>query len=192
MTNFEICYTNTNQLEGGYANNKNDRGGETFRGIARNIWKGWNGWAIIDAAKSSPNFPECLDENEELENMVRNFYHLNFWNAINGDKISNVDVAKEVYDNAVNLGVATSIKFLQRSLNVLNRNQNKYDDITVDGDLGNKTQATIDQCIKVNGVRRLVNTINAYQIKRYVELMEANPTQEEFVGWLNRVQISWS
>lgn len=191
MNNFEICYMNTNQLEGGYANNKNDRGGETYRGIARKIWPDWLGWKIIDAAKNEKNFPECLDDNEQLEQLIRTFYLENFWDKINGDNI-NLDVAKEVYDNAVNLGAETSVMYLQRALNILNRNQQKYDDLKVDGDLGKKTLHTIEQCIKVNGVRRLINTINAFQVKRYLELMEANPTQEEFVGWLNRVSINWS
>lgn len=192
MTNFEICYMNTNQLEGGYANNKNDKGGETYRGIARNIWPNWPGWKIVDAAKAAQNFPESLDENEMLQQLIHSFYRVEFWNEINGDLITNIDVAKEVYDNAVNLGVGTSTKYLQRSLNVLNRNQIKYDDVVVDGDIGKKTIVAIDQCIKVNGVKRLVNVINAFQVKHYLELMEKNPTQEEFVGWLNRVQISWS
>ncbi|MDR1034997.1 MAG: hypothetical protein LBT40_00015 [Deltaproteobacteria bacterium] len=34
------------EMEGGWANNPADSGGETFRGIARNFHKSWPGWAI--------------------------------------------------------------------------------------------------------------------------------------------------
>ena len=34
--------------EGGYVNDPDDPGGETYKGIARNMWPDWAGWAIID------------------------------------------------------------------------------------------------------------------------------------------------
>ena len=37
MAEFETAYYLTNKIEGGYANDQDDKGGETYRGIARNF-----------------------------------------------------------------------------------------------------------------------------------------------------------
>ena len=39
MANFEEAYKKTSDFEGGYVNDEDDAGGETYRGIARNFWK---------------------------------------------------------------------------------------------------------------------------------------------------------
>jgi lysozyme family protein len=43
---FEDTMKHVEEMEGGWANNPADSGGETFRGIARNFHKSWPGWAI--------------------------------------------------------------------------------------------------------------------------------------------------
>ena len=60
MAQFEPAFEKTMKFEGGYANNPADRGGETYRGIARKIWPGWNGWPLVDAAKQKAGFPGNL------------------------------------------------------------------------------------------------------------------------------------
>ena len=40
------------KFEGGYANDPNDSGGETFRGVSRRNWPKWPGWPLIDRAKA--------------------------------------------------------------------------------------------------------------------------------------------
>ena len=37
--------------EGNYSNDKDDPGGETYKGISRNMNKDWEGWKIIDSYK---------------------------------------------------------------------------------------------------------------------------------------------
>ena len=51
MAIFEPAFKLLILHEGGYANNKNDIGGETYRGIARNYWPKWVGWKLIDHIK---------------------------------------------------------------------------------------------------------------------------------------------
>ncbi|WP_446039228.1 putative peptidoglycan-binding domain-containing protein [Streptomyces sp. SID1121] len=48
-------------------------------------------------------------------------------------------IALKLFDVAVNMGGGTAAKFLQRVLNVLNRRQADYPDMTVDGAIGPKT-----------------------------------------------------
>jgi len=198
MADFEISYKITNQLEGGYANDPDDRGGETYRGIARNFHQDWEGWKIIDDVKGETQdvkrINEILDENEELQSMVKSFYRNEFWNKIQGDAIQHQSIANEIYDNSVNMGPEKSIEYLQRTINILNRNKpnTTYKEIDVDRKIGLKTINALTQCIKINGYQRVLNVLNGFQIKHYLELMEKNPTQEKYIGWFDRVEVVWS
>ena len=45
MADFKVAFAKTIRFEGGYVNHKADKGGETYKGIARNFWPKWKGWA---------------------------------------------------------------------------------------------------------------------------------------------------
>lgn len=192
MADFETSYYLTNKIEGGYANDKDDKGGETYRGVARNFHPKWEGWKIIDEYKKHRNFPGILDTLPALQLKVKQFYLKEFWNKIKGDLIPDQRIANEVYDNAVNLGVPKSGEYLQRTINILNRNKKSYQDIKVDSIIGPITIAALNTAIKVNGVTRVLNVINGFQMKHYVERMEEDPTQEKYIGWFDRVEVIWT
>lgn len=196
MANFETSYMLTNQHEGGYANDPDDRGGETYRGIARKFHPNWEGWKIIDDAKNitkeKNELNKILDENEALQLLIKNFYRQEFWAKIKGEELQYQSLANELYDNAVNMGTGQSIEYLQRTLNILNKNALSYNDIDVDRVMGIKTMVSLSACIKANGIKRVVNVLNGFQVKHYIELMEKNPTQEKYTGWFDRVEIVWS
>lgn len=191
MADFVQAYYITNQIEGGYANDKDDLGGETYRGVSRVNWPKWSGWEIIDSLKKSKSFPENLDKNVGLQNSVQHFYESNFWNMIQGSLINNQAIANEVYDNAVHMGVERSAEYLQRTINILNRNGKLYKDIPVDRKIGNGTINALHTCIKANGAKRVLNVINGFQVKHYLEAMEKRATNEKYIGWFDRVEIIW-
>lgn len=115
MSDFEVAYKRTNAFEGGYVNDPDDNGGETYHGIARKFHPTWQGWVIIDFQKKKPNFPKNLEQRKiELEKLKKEFYKQNFWDLVLGDKIKNQKVANDLYDTAVNMGVSTSIKLSER------------------------------------------------------------------------------
>jgi lysozyme family protein len=118
MADFLKAYNKTAKNEGGYANDPDDRGGETWKGIARKMWPLWKGWAIIDYYKGKPDFLKNLFNDKELESLVQDFYRLNFWNALMGDKINSQAMAESIYDSAVNMGVPTAIKLAQRTVGI--------------------------------------------------------------------------
>ena len=72
MSDFLQAYERMIVNEGGYVLHtvKNDRGGQTYAGIARNAWPEWAGWAYIDAGDTPP------------AEMVRGFYRSNFWTPL--------------------------------------------------------------------------------------------------------------
>ena len=114
MANFDEAYQRTLKFEGGWVNDNNDSGKETYKGISRVYKKNWEGWKIVDAYKKKPNFPKNLEADKKLQELVKSCYRKNYWNVIWGDKIRNQKVANDLYDTAVNMGVGTSIKLSER------------------------------------------------------------------------------
>ena len=193
MAAFETAFDLTNQNEGGYVFDKDDPGGETYRGIARNFHPNWIGWNLIGTEKQKGNagLSGRLDKNNGLQGNVQSFYRTEFWNSIKGDSITDQLIANKIYDMAVNMGIKQASIYLQKSINLLNRNQTQYKDITVDGAIGPATLAALKDAVKLNGNKRVLNVINDYQVKHYIELMEKNPVNEKYIGWFSRVEIVW-
>lgn len=191
MAQFSISYRKTAGHEGGYSNHPSDRGGETYRGIARNRWQSWEGWEIVDRLRKESDFPANLEIDPDLSGLVVKFYHDNFWVQIMGDSIPTQGISDELYDTSVNMGTGQAIKFLQQSLNVLNRNQRDYMDVKPDGKIGQQTLGALSAYLggKGNTEELLLKVMNLYQGCRYLDIM-ADPSQEVFArGWLNRVDI---
>lgn len=188
MAAFNIAYQHTRPLERGYANHPNDTGGETYAGISRVNWPKWQGWVIVDAAKSSPYFPQSLDLNPTLQDFVEAFYQKYIWNKNKMDALANQAIATEVFDTAVNMGARIATLFLQEALNLTNKNRQLYPDIVVDGVIG---PVTINTTNKHPNPKLLHKVLNALQAERYLKILRNNPTQEDFTSsWFNnRVKI---
>lgn len=188
MTKFEAAYNKVMIDEGGYVFDKDDPGGETYKGISRVHNPNWDGWKIIDGYKSRYDFPNCLEADQDLQYLVKFYFKKKYFDPYLGDQLDEA-IAEEMFDQAVNLGVQKAIEHLQRSLNILNRNQRDYEDIKVDGIFGQNTLKAYLKCVSVRGAKLLFNVLNIYQGKRYIELMEASQVKEKFIGWFNRIEI---
>lgn len=170
--------------EGGYSVVKADRGGETYRGISRRFHPSWQGWPLVDQLKFEPGFPRNLANHPGLQSLVASFYLQQFWEPLQAEQIVHQSVADELFDTAVNMGIATSVSFAQTALNLLNRNQSSYPDGLVDGKMGPKTLKLLNEFSEVD---ILVRTLNALQGARYIRICEKDPSQEVFFrGWLKR------
>jgi lysozyme family protein len=173
MTNFDYAFPFILLHEGGWCHTTGDSGGETFKGISRNNFPKWAGWAIIDVAKASPNFPRSLMSNASLSALVADFYLHNFWQQ-SWDGLDK-RVAAKVMDCSVNMGMAWGPKLLQRALCV-----------TDDGIIGPATLAA------ANGTDtdRLLNEMVTVIDHHYEQIVEANPVDQKFLdGWEKRA--SW-
>ena len=188
MAEFNDAYTITSAHEGGYVNDPIDRGGETYRGIARVHHPEWSGWKRIDAQRGKAGFPNSLDRDRALQNNVKSFYKKAYWDRFNGDQLPDQLLANEMYDTAVNMGVRRAVRFLQSSLNLLNRDQRDYQDLIVDGWFGGKTLAALHTLLNMDrGSDALVKMMNIQQGARYVEIMAGDSSQERFArGWIKR------
>src|ERR1035437_8050884 len=157
--------------EGNYSNDKDDPGGETYKGISRKMNKDFEGWKIIDSYKGRKNYPDLLKTDNKLQELVLDFYKKNYWDAFEGDAFSE-EAGEEMFDQSVNLGIKRAIEHLQRSLNILNDRQPLYPDIKVDGIIGDETLGEYLQCCSLRKEKMLVNILNMFQAKYYIELME--------------------
>lgn len=170
------------RTEGGYVNDPSDSGGETKYGITKAVALsyGYTGEMI--------DFPRYL---------AVKIYEDWYWNAVKGDRLVYIseDVAKEVVDTGVNMGVARAVIFLQRSLNAFNLNGQYYADLSVDGLMGSKTLTALEDYLMFRGdegERVLTNALNCLQGAAYIELAENREKDEKYVyGWLrSRVKLS--
>ncbi|UCH39700.1 MAG: hypothetical protein JSU67_16365 [Gammaproteobacteria bacterium] len=188
MANFTEAYDLTSAHEGGYVDDPTDRGGETYRGISRVHHPGWSGWQKIDTLKRRRGFPATLDADRSLLNSVKSFYKRKYWDRFLGDQVPDQRLANELYDTGVNMGVRRAVRFLQNALNQLNRNQRNYQDLVVDGWLGQGTLKVLRQYLRLERKPDLLlKVMNIQQGARYLEIMENDPAQEKYArGWLKR------
>lgn len=137
MANFKSALDKVLKSEGGYVNDPDDAGGETYKGISRKNWKYWSGWAKIDEAKAdnsnakAKDLTVILNRDIVLQKNVYDFYKTNFWDCFELDDIPSQMTAETMFDTAVNQGKVAAIKFAERvlglretgkwSLNLLNK-----------------------------------------------------------------------
>ena len=160
----------------GYVEDPSDPGGQTNYGVT------------LATARASGYRGEMKDIPYYL---VKSIYRKGYWDALHGDDIPDQSIAQEMFDTAVNMGLAAPITFLQRTLNVLNGGGTKYPDVKVDGVMGAATLSALIAALAVAPWYALAlhRALDSLQAVRYIELAELNPKLERFVpGWLrNRV-----
>jgi len=131
-----------------------------------------------------------LEENDVFQKEVRAFYKQYYWDRFQGDEISIQEIAEELFDTSVNMGVHRAVIFLQQALNLLNRNQKNYSDIVEDGGFGPRTLKTLEIYLKLekNNYSSLLIIMNTLQGMHYINYMEKHPEQEKYArGWLKRL-----
>jgi len=172
MADFNTAFQLMINHEGGYVNDPDDPGGETYKGVARKIHSVWIGWHIIDLLKKQSGFPANLDKNPELQDEVTNFYEIQFWNRISGSLIAEQSVANSIFDFAVNAGVPTSASLAQM-----------VSDSPIDGVIGPNSVEAINKV----PVDHFLASFTVAKIARYINIVKKRPTsQKYFYGWVRR------
>ena len=190
MANFEKAFEKTMGHEGGYVDDPTDAGGETYMGISRKYNPNWEGWQIIDIAKESANFPGILNGDYDLNYQVEEFYKENYWDVNKLDDVPSQSIAEEMFDTGVNMGIGRAAKFLQRSLNYLNRNGALYDELSVDGRIGGMSLSALSQVLNDGDEVVLLTMMNVLQGQHYFNYMDDSPSQKKYArGWFMRVKL---
>jgi len=188
MASFDEAYKITMGHEGGYSNLKIDRGGETFMGISRRFFPTWPGWRTIDRLGGDIS---NIQADKDIKNLVMDFYKAEFWDRFVGDDIPDQDIANELFDTAVNLGVHKAVKILQYSINKLNRNGSLFTNLVEDGLYGPTTARCLDFIIRNHSDSSVLYKImNVEQGHHYLQIMDKSEGQEIFArGWFGRISF---
>ena len=144
--------------EGGYVNHPDDPGGETNFGISKR------------------SYPD-----EDIENLSRGraaqIYFSDYWMPIRGDAFP-VHVALPLMDYAVNSGVATAAKALQRAVGA-----------RVDGKIGPETISRAHAIMERRGIAGLAEDLILERALRLVRIGCKRKGSEAFlVGWMKRIR----
>jgi len=167
--------------EKGYANLKNDSGGETMWGITTGIAEKYkNLWDKYGFTGDMKSMPLAL---------AYEIYAIAYWDEMYLDEILKISpmLAEEIFDTGVNCGPKNPQEWLQRCLNVLNKQGSHYSDIVVDGDTGPATVSALQGLYNkrgTEGMMVLFSMLNGFQSVYYVEIAENKETLEDFeYGW---------
>lgn len=117
MADFSIALAKVLRREGGYVNDPDDKGGETYKGISRRAYPKSNLWTIVDRYKQecggvTTKFKQKLAKDEEITNIINTIYKKNYWNVFKLDLMLNQKLAEQIFDDAVNRGVGAACKLL--------------------------------------------------------------------------------
>jgi lysozyme family protein len=141
--------------EGGYVHDPDDPGGETKFGISKSA------------------YPDLDIEHLTVE-QAKEIYYRDYYLKVKADQIPDKQLALELFDMAVNAGVAHAVMMLQELVNSRR-----------DGVFGPKT------LISVKGYPRRSALLWKYKYERlqyYIGLVRKNPALSRFLhGWASRV-----
>ena len=118
MAQFDKEFDELILAEGGYVNDKDDAGGETYLGISRKNNPKWIGWEVIDEEKKKglKNITSRLKKDVALTNSAKFLYKQNYWDVLELDDIPSQNIAHELFDTCVNCGKTTAIRIAQQVL----------------------------------------------------------------------------
>ena len=153
MADFNKAIEKTLVNEGGYVNDPSDRGGETNYGISK---------------RSYPNV--------DIQNLTvagaKEIYKRDYWDRLRADEIGSQQVAFELFDTAVNMGVRTASKLIQSCVGS-----------HPDGVIGNMTL----QNINTTDEELLLLRFKLSKVARYTYLAKKRPANRKYLlGWINR------
>lgn len=172
MADFTIAFQLMIAHEGGYVNDPDDPGGETYKGVARKIHSKWNGWTTVDMLKRQTSFPANLDKDPDLQEAITDFYRVTFWDKMKGDQIADQAVANSIFDFGVNAGMGTSASLAQLVIGA-----------KTDGVIGPKSIAELNAF----NSEHFLAAFTVAKIARYVSIVKKRPTSRKyFYGWVLR------
>lgn len=175
MSHFDQSWNTLKDIEGGYVDHKDDRGGATKYGITE------------ETARAHGYKGKMQDLTEPV---AREIAKSAYWDIINLDEVAKVSprIAFEMFDTGYNMHPVHAGKFLQRTLNALNRQEKDYPECYVDGIVGKSTLYSLRRFIeirKAEGESVLLTALNSLQVSRYIELSERRKQNESFTfGWI--------
>lgn len=182
MSNFDDAVKNVLENEGGLSDqNKHDKGGITKFGISLRFLKS------LDPAKLRAYgiYSETISD-DDIKHLNRDqakaIYKGEFWDQAPFEKITNPDVARYIFDAAVNMGINPAVKIAQRAVWAIMKRRT----LTDDGIMGTHTIMAINHCNYL-----LLSALRSERGGYYRLIAQADADQQNNLnGWLNRAYES--
>lgn len=117
MAKFDEEFDKVILVEGGYVNDRDDSGGETYLGISRKNNAKWDGWKKIDAVKKqygTKNINSRLKKDTSIIKSAKIYYKQHYWDVLELDDIPSQNIAHQLFDTCVNCGKTTAIRIAQQ------------------------------------------------------------------------------
>lgn len=170
MADFNLAIEVVLRNEGGYVNNALDHGGRTLFGISERRYPEF--FKKFDATETN-DFTDSVEARSEAKAL----YKRDYWLPIYAD-LRDQGVANKLMDMSVHIGQGNSTIIVQKALRALGFA------VKQDGVFGRNTLAMVNQSDPYS----LLTAIRREQAKRYVSIVQKNPTQLAFLaGWIERV-----
>lgn len=194
---FEPAYQIVRKHEGGYVNNPQDPGKETYAGISRRFWPNWAGWKEIDRIKNRSGISTDTDDDwsftdlfsgwgfnglglatndmfPELDGLVREFY-VDLWTASKAGQIQDQQVANNYFDFYILSSKAVMV--LQRALNRIGYN------VAEDNAIGSQTI----QAVNAADPDKLNSALVTERKEWHHEMVQAGKAPGVFLdNWIGR------
>lgn len=153
--------------EGGYVNDKADRGGATNKGVTQKVYDAW---------RRSHALP--IRSVAEIGNTeVAAIYLTQYWNPAWCEKLPEA-LGIVHFDSAVNHGVHRAIKLLQLAVGASD-----------DGVMGRETMKSLETALAMTDEDAVIEAYLNERSDFYDEITERDPTQLKFAaGWKNRIR----
>lgn len=159
------------EVEGNYSFHPDDKGGETYGGIARRLHPDWFGWRYVDQARPHKRH----DRIEKAEIHVLDFY-LTIWVTENFEIIENKELAKNLFDLRIHSSPKTVTRITNRVLNEMGYCPIKVGENWINEDFNHLNAEEFILRLKI---QRLI---------LFNYLVTKSPNQRVFYnGWINRL-----
>lgn len=180
-------------VEGGFVDDRADRGGATKYGISLRFLKAEG--SIDHNHDGLKDFDLDMDgdiDGADVRNLTMSgavgLYHRCFWEAENCEALPE-PIGEMLFDQAVNGGLLAAKKLLQRAVNACAVHIHGVARLKVDGGIGAKTLAAMAAVIDHPGIGidGLAEAYREQARSRYRAIALADRSQRKFLkGWLNR------
>lgn len=201
MADFNLAYAPVAKWEGGWTHDSGDKGGETFRGCARNFFPNEPIWPVIDREKSHPSykkgkaaFSAHLMGIPSLTGCVKGWYKKEWWDKLGLERIRPdrgrraVRAGREPRQGGHGALPATALQRLQLAEGRQRRRRAPVRRSPDGRRRRPKTLSALSIVLSRNDARRIVHLMNCMQGAHYVNSAANRLPLRKFCvgGWPTR------
>jgi len=178
MSNFQSAIFFVMGNEGGYSNDKKDKGGATNFGISTRFLK------LIDKDIDGDGHVTSKDVTALTKDNAIDLYKQYFWDHYKLERLRDTFIARKALDLFVNMRGKSAGKILQQACNKCGAS------LKIDGVVGTRSFNSLNS-LSLFGVTKeqLLTEIRKEQANHYRAIVKADKSQNKFIkGWLARAK----